>query len=602
MSTAVNVGLVVLAAIVLRYVVYPDEPTPPRLAVKLNASYDYIVVGSGSAGSVIASRLSEDKDVTVLLLEAGEFDGNRPQVYIPGLALLNLRSDFDWWYMAEPKNGVMTGLKDGRSYWPRGKVLGGSSSLNAMQYVRASRHDYDRWSEYTKDEGWSYQHLLPYFKKSEDINIPGLKSSQYHGHGGPFTINHLKSKPLSAKIIEAGQAAGYSYNEDYNGRTMEGICNSQVNTNNDERMSTGRAFIHPALGRPNLDVSVKSHVKKINIQNKKAVGVEVIKDGRKYVVNARKEIILSAGAVNSPQILMLSGIGPKKHLESLNIPVVADLPVGQNLQDHLWFDMGVRIREHLTSTWPGLRTFWSELQFKLFGTGPLNSPFSLEVLAFKSTTKETREKDWPDLQIHFIEIMPNDILMDIFNYNEETKAELKDRNRGDYGFTCLPSIMRPESIGNISLRSNDPFDYPLIYPNYLDRQEDIDILIRGIRECQKIVGSKPLQDIGAEFTEKGPESVCKQHKFDSNQYWECLVKHRALTIYHPIGTCKMGPKGDKTAVVDTELRVQGISGLRVADASIMPWLVSGNTNAPSIMIGEKAADLIKGKKLEPSNV
>ncbi|CAG5127512.1 unnamed protein product, partial [Candidula unifasciata] len=551
--------------------------------------------GAGSAGSIVASRLSEDGESSVLLLEAGPSDWENANIYTPGLAAANLRSDIDWEYYTEPQeNGVMSGLKDERSYWPRGKVLGGSSSINGMNYVRGSRHDYDRWAEYTNDSGWDYRHVLPYFKRSEDIRIPELMDSEYHGHGGPLTIHPTETGGIVPKIIEAAQTVGYQHNIDYNGKTMEGICNSQVNSLNGQRWSVSRAFLHPNLNRQNLHVSVRSHVTKIIVKNNRAEGVEIIKDGKKYIIRATKETILSAGVVGSPQILMLSGIGPRKHLESLNIPVVADLPVGHNLQDHLMFDIGIKVSQPITATWASIGSVWTTLQYKLFGAGYLRSPFFLETLAFKSTTKETKEKDWPDLQIHFFSIINSAPLMEAFSYAENTKAELRHRNSMQYGLVCLPTLLRPESKGSITLRSNDPFEYPVIRANYLDKQEDLELLIRGINECKKIADAKPMKEIGAELTEKTVVDSCKQHRYDSHEFWTCMIKRRPLTVYHPVGTCKMGPKGDPTAVVDPELRVLGVEGLRVADASIMPWITSGNTNAPSIMVGEKASDLIRG--------
>ncbi|KAH9504711.1 hypothetical protein Btru_062622 [Bulinus truncatus] len=580
---------------VLMKFVYIDSNRPLILTEKFNQTYDYIVIGAGSAGCVVANRLSEDPGATVLLLEAGEDDWANEKILTPGLAATTWRTSLDWGYSTEPQQGSLKGFNNGSSYWPRGRALGGTSSINGMQYVRGSRHDYDRWAKYTGSEGWDYSHVLPYFKKLEDTQINEIKNSVYRGQGGPVPVNRIKSQPVAKKIVEAAHAAGYPINEDYNGRTMEGVSHSQVNAQNDERWSSSRSYIHPILDRRNLHVAVRSVVQKIIIKDKKTVGVEVIKDGRKYTIGVTKEVILSGGAIGSPQILMLSGIGPKKHLEDLKIPVVSDRPVGENLQDHLFFDLGVTIREPLSSPFDSLKSWSTYLQYKLFGTGFLTSAYQVEVLAFKSTTPETQKIDWPDLEIHFFTFLPRPE-DDGFGYTDEVKADMAERDSSVYGFRCLPSLLRPESRGRLTLKSSDPFDPPSIIANYLEKPEDVQLLIRGIEECKKIVSSQPLKDIGAEFTEKSPAKSCAHLPFDTDQYWACVLKLRPLTIYHPVGTCKMGPANDPTAVVDPELRVIGVSGLRVADASVMPWIVSGNTNIPAVMIGEKAADLIRGQR------
>ncbi|GFS26345.1 glucose dehydrogenase [acceptor] [Elysia marginata] len=360
--------LVILAGFGLR-MFYPNLfNTGPEFTRKLNATYDYIVVGGGSAGSVLAARLSENSNATVLLLEAGGSDWGIPNIDIPGLAPLNVGSDLDWQYVTEPEQGIYQGMIEKRSHWPRGRVLGGSGSINGMAVVRGSRHDYDRWARYTGDNTWDYAHVLNYFKKMEDMRIPELRDSVYHGKNGPLKIDHTDDCPLANTLIQAGQDLGYPVNNDYNGKSMEGLIRIQKNVDKGTRLTTAKAYLYPALSRPNLHVTINAHVQKVKFKNQHATGVEFISDGLKKTVQAKKEVILSAGTIGSAHILLLSGVGPKKQLNNLHIPVVADLPVGENLHDHIATEIAVGIKEQLSHTLSRAGSVWALLQYQLFGS------------------------------------------------------------------------------------------------------------------------------------------------------------------------------------------------------------------------------------------
>lgn len=579
---------VLLIAVVYYLVLH--SPSMPSVVVKqsLNKSYDYIVVGGGSAGSVVASRLSEDPDVSVLLLEAGGDYTENALYHIP-LSWFDLqKTKADWEYYTVPQTESHLGMIENRSYWPRGKVLGGSSIFNAMQYTRGSRHDYDEWANMGCD-GWSYKDVF-HFLNSEDMLIDSLKTSKYHSMGGYLGISTGGVTPIADIYLEAGKEMGYEIT-DYNGEIQQGWSPMQLTIRSGVRSSTSLEFLGRAIGRPNFHVAVNTMVTKIAIENKRAKGVFVIQNGRKLFIEAKEEVIVSGGAVNSPQLLMLSGIGPKEHLENLKIKVEADLPVGENLQDHLLINMFSHITEDVGITEEKMLGWKTQLQYKLFGTG-IKSIAGVDATSF-FCTHDTNKKDCAaDIQFIMYSVS---IWNNYYKLTDEVAKEYLNP-RGSLGFSTILCLLHPKSVGTIRLKSDDPFDYPLIDPQYLTDRRDVDTYIKGIRLWEKYLSTPSMKKIGASV-DKMKLSFCLKHNFQSDDYWACIVRHLAYTVYHPAGTCKMGAKDDNTAVVDPQLRVKGIGGLRVVDASIMPNVISGNTNAPVIMIAEKAADMIRGKNI-----
>ena len=558
------------------------------LTETVDDEYDYIVVGAGSAGSVVASRLSEDRHTKVLLLEAGGHYDEHPLFHVPLRWLELEKTEYDWEYYTEPQTKSCLGLKERRSYWPRGKVLGGSHILNAMQYTRGSKYEFDEWAA-NGCTGWSYEDVLPYFLKSEDIQIDELKSSKYHAEGGPMAVSWGGVSKLSEMYLKAGQELGYNIT-DYNGEDQEGFNKIQITVRNGVRSSTALEFLGYTADRQNLHIAIRSFVSKIEIQQKRATGVYVIQKGRKQFVKARKEVILSAGGINSPQILMLSGVGPKEHLKELGITVKADLPVGQNLQDHLRLFMFSRINKSISVT-ENVKTSWmTKLKYNLFGKGPL-AISGTDGSGFFYIDEANRGKTSADIQFIFATTF-FDPGCDYHNFKDDVLKEYFAEHPNVEGFNMIVSVTHPKSTGTIKLKSTDPFDYPIIDPQYLSDQRDVNDFVAGIRMWEKFIETRSMQSIGANF-DQTKLSFCSQHEFRSDAYWECFVRHMAITIYHHSSTCKMGAETDPSAVVDPKLRVKGIKGLRVVDASILPNVTSGNINAPIIMAAEKLSDIIR---------
>ncbi|XP_042204865.1 glucose dehydrogenase [FAD, quinone]-like isoform X2 [Homarus americanus] len=581
-----------------------DPESRPIDRKRLFKEYDFIIIGAGSAGAVIANRLSENPNFNVLLLEAG---GDETEISdVPALAGYLQLSKMDWRYKTEPQDSACLAMAGRRCNWPRGKVMGGSSVLNYMLYVRGNRRDYDHW-EALGNHGWGYDTILHYFKKSEDNRNPYLaRNVHYHGTGGYLTVQEAPWRtPLATAFVEAGIEMGYE-NRDYNAEFQTGFMIPQGTLRRGSRCSTSKAFIRPVRLRPNLHVAMHSFVTKILIDpyTKVAYGVQFLRHGHTQVVKARKEVILSAGAINSPQLLMLSGIGPAKQLNPLGIPIIQDLPVGHNLQDHIGTGgLVFLIDKKVSLVQTRYENLPSVLKYAMFGSGPLTVLGGVEGLAFVKTKFANQTDDWPDIEFHFISGSPASDggrqIRKVHGLSERTwRGMLRSLSFRD-NWSVLPTLLRPRSRGYVALRSASPFHKPLIYPNYLTDEQDVKVMVEGIKIALALTETHAFKKFGSRFYTR-PMPGCEHAPLWTDAYWECLARYYTSTIYHPVGTCKMGPYWDPGAVVDPELKVYGVSGLRVADASIMPTLVSGNTNAPVIMIGEKVSEIIKqywyGKK------
>jgi choline dehydrogenase len=528
--------------------------------------YDYVIVGAGSAGCVLAARLTENPSVNVLLLEAGPPDA-ADEIHIPAALNLLFQSAYDWGFRTVPQDRAA-----GQSvYWPRGRVIGGSSSINAMIYIRGNKYDYNTWRDEYGCDGWGYNDILPYFIRAE-LNSRG--SSAYHGGTGPLSVVDPKFKSAStAAFVESAVAAGAVANADFNGQTQDGVGFYQVTQKDGRRWSAADAYLHPAADRPNLTVQTDALATSVLIEGGHAVGVRYLHRGTEQVARATSEVILSGGAVNSPQLLMLSGIGPADHLREHGITVVADSPgVGANLSDHpivsaIWSTPKVRSLAELA----GPKNL---LRWQLTHTGPMTT----NVAQAGGFARSEAGLPAPDIQWHVLPVP----------FRNGGLADPTDR-----GMSVLVTLVDVQSRGRISLRSADPRHKPLIDPGYLAEPADLAALVRAVAMVREIAAVKPMRKMWA--AEQAPGADLR-----TDAQIRDFVRRDVTTIYHPVGTCAMSGQSQLDAsrmmgVVDTELRVRGVEGLRVVDASVMPTVPRGNTNAPTIAIAERAADMISGR-------
>nr|XP_003707314.1 PREDICTED: glucose dehydrogenase [FAD, quinone]-like [Megachile rotundata] len=537
--------------------------------------YDFIVVGGGTAGSVVASRLSDIAEWRILLLEAGPDEP--PGADIPSMVAMFLGSEIDWQYRTVNEQNAC--LSTGRSCsWPRGKNLGGTSSHNGMMYTRGHAKDYNDWAA-MGNEGWSWEEVLPYFMCSENNTEINRVGQKYHSTGGLLTVQRFPWKPAIADdILAAAAERGYPISEDLNGDQFTGFTVAQMMNKNGVRASSATAFLRPMRQRRNLQIALNATATKILVENSKAVGVQFYQDGELRVARASREIIVSGGAVNSPQLLLLSGIGPKDHLRAVNVSVVKDLPgVGENLQNHVSYTLSWTINQpnEFDLNWA------AALEYVSFQRGPMSSTGLAQLTGIVPSIYTT--PDHPDLQFFF----------GGYQASCASTGEIGAlMDNGRRSISISPTNLHPRSRGTLRLASNDPLAKPVIQGNYLTDPLDIAILVEGIRIALSFGNTAAMAKYNMTLS-NAPLAACSRYQFLSNDYWSCAVRQDTGPENHQAGSCKMGPANDRMAVVDARLRVHGIRGLRVADTSIMPQVTSGNTAAPAIMIGERAAAFVK---------